>query len=1153
MAKKRVSKYCLFSLVLFLTLPLLLASVAARGPIGGGGGAGGDIPGIHLASVPEENTKIYWKACYKDAEATSNTCIWHDLLYGQHPDISAVSDTVDGGAIETYSTVDIKELYNIFSSLSPVPEDSEITKLKFVLGMQPFDLGLDYPQFISSHGGYADDKMGLKASFEGATDSSCLVVNNIDRIDQDITSFTLPFAGSLDWTCIEADILSRDSCDEMADWTQEFCEGIDNVYPNTGVVSGIGTSSLGGCQQVPDTANSPRSYGRDWYTHLPGEDIFPDDFRDDAAEPFIDRCCGNDGDLDIGAIAKNEDTSSTSIDSKNTYLCYNDTIVNPAGDMKWAFSQDVNNEFNIIPIRRFDMEYDMISNVDNWFACVIDIIHTYAPVNSLVDDWQPGLGTSDWTSGIGVAQYQGIPHSTMPTTYSTDAETEDEDILDIDEGEFNSGTGTDDPPMGSGSDGIITEDNFNSDTYDIDGPTQITACDMDGDGYDSNLWSSQTGAGDPMVKDENTGEYGKFNPDCKNPRAPYDCDDNPHDDLNDHGMAGIARMKHPGATDFCQRLSDCEGGDCDLDCNLDTDCHINPLDSLEGSDENENDAKFQTPRYLCNYVGERGQFTECCGFDLSKCRNPDRGVRVGTAVHTLREFDRYGDVEDAEPDEESTDIDPDSVADLDKTNFVLRYKIERITDSFREEIEDTENPIGNKKFLRFGLFTQKGDLNITNWGDYKFLEFYILFTANYEVELWVGQFDGTGGLSDFDNYIFPVKFRIVDYVVNEPELEKWLHVVIPTNEIMRPEGLRPDVLAFVSDGERLLDFDTVQIAGESASYSNIVGVDKISLRPYNEPKSQSGSDLDPITHTNAAGPGAENAYCTATWPPTWIKDLDEDGTVDDSLPAGDNPAGRFTCDSIPSYGWTGNMCCGDDTGRDAVFYAFNDPNNLRGRETFKEYYSDTYAGCWAGNKLAENSRVMMLKYDMYSSGQEHNIQRSCRNYNCSFELPPMQNVLITNEYPELYDLLFTSTTYGRMDIGAGALAPSDKVWLKAENVPLQILYFDEDFHACNAVDEYFDDLTITVPPDEGDPLISDFLRSEGPTCEVLGDYFCEHEDSRNLGWSDTPVKIHPDAEGKLTAEDGSEITIDTDDPGPTRRIHTKRNYNLVKNGGFENV
>ena len=72
--------------------------------------------------------------------------------------------------------------------------------------------------------------------------------------------------------------------------------------------------------------------------------------------------------------------------------------------------------------------------------------------------------------------------------------------------------------------------------------------------------------------------------------------------------------------------------------------------------------------------------------------------------------------------------------------------------------------------------------------------------------------------------------------------------------------------------------------------------------------------------------------------------MDYDVPVDTTLP--DVKVGQTACNDIPSYGWTGSNCCGDDQ-----------------NSTNAESFSDKDNGCWQGEFVRNNTIVEVNLFD----------------------------------------------------------------------------------------------------------------------------------------------------------------------------------------------
>jgi hypothetical protein len=1068
---------CLFS---FLLLASCVSLVLAEPT--GGGSTGGPRATFGTAPVLEHTAAGYW---ILETETSAGTQVHYipkgessllpadytdlDDLFSRNPavagtflDLVSQPDTA-GWEIPIYDPATGNNVYKVFKIPELITEEARF--LVFALDPAPFKIADTDENAYPSHGGTPSF-----VAYHGLC-TECNVLDDDEKCDAFFPSFN---------SCLRINILDRRDCSVFADQMQPFCEGVTGVGWNKGKEDPAPTGKPGysGCQQEPDTLATGRYYGRDWYNELTDEaaiDILSSDFMGTGIDKAsIGRCCGNDPE-DLGALAVDKQYADS---YPNAYLCYNDSKSNVNGDLKWSYAQESGKQYNIVTIEKDDSKFDAISNTNNWFICNTGddaLAGVYAPVGP--DD------AGGW-SGVLVSEYSGLPEPLDMSAGTT--------LLGGEEGEWTgddvSTTGWDGETTNTYANDIIDEETFSSERYDVDGASEVTACDQDGDGYEG-PWTS-----------DSSSPWHDASGNCDDPQPPFDCDD-----TMDDAIPNLARMRHPGRIDYCLASGSCGStqGDCDLDCEPSTPCVPDPEDAPDPEDMLTNpEAKFFNPRFICHNVDKAGEFAECCSWDLGYCLNSAKGRREGAAVHTLREFDHYNTVFEG------------ASSKLNKTNFVLRYGID-VPDS-SEITEDS--------YYRLSLRADNNDLKIKDWAHYKNLEFYIWFTANYEVELWVGKFVGGEETTpdDAGAYVYPFKARITDYVVNEPGLRKWLHVVIPIDDIFAVP-FEPEMIVFASNAKKLKDLGTVVTWTGGSPFSNVVGIDKILLLPKEE-------DMPA---------DADNLYCSGTWPPVWLKDLDSKKVPDGAT--GDQPEGRNACEAIPSYGWTGSMCCGDDTGEDT------DSDRI-GPATFKEFYTDDNAGCWSGNVLADNGRVMLVKYNISSSTYSGEITRSCTNRTCTYDLPPIPGVFVTNKYADVYDLAFVDGGY--TPIGTAAVSPTEDSYLKAENVPLQVLYLDGEYWGCNAAD-FIHDIDNTV---DGGALIppANFLNSEGDSCVIKGDYFCDPEDGENSGWNSQALIRYPAS--NLTMIDGTEIELGSGtNVNATMRILAKRNYNLIDDGGFENV
>lgn len=91
------------------------------------------------------------------------------------------------------------------------------------------------------------------------------------------------------------------------------------------------------------------------------------------------------------------------------------------------------------------------------------------------------------------------------------------------------------------------------------------------------------------------------------------------------------------------------------------------------------------------------------------------------------------------------------------------------------------------------------------------------------------------------------------------------------------------------------------------------------------------------------GSNSDNYYCSGAWR-SWVENLD--GPTNDGFFFSEpNPADigpyRTACDANLGYGWTGSLCCGDDTTKDNQ----------------GEFFVDSHAACWNGTTIRQDNTV----------------------------------------------------------------------------------------------------------------------------------------------------------------------------------------------------
>ncbi|MFH1669453.1 MAG: hypothetical protein ABIA62_06005 [Candidatus Woesearchaeota archaeon] len=1125
-----------FSTIFFIsfsTIFFILSVISSYAITPGSSGIESDSDLGDATSVLQDGAAGYWIAYDEQGYgyATGNTLgTFYQPVSGSSPLTIPVDGTMsyiydnllkavkaDAAGFSLY----VPDIYNIFK----VTEGShELQHAIFVL----------YPSFFTVGASWYDSHLGTVDSSFADFQNPCVTCPYID--DMTACNFALPVKGA---SCIDINILNSKNCDIISDTSQSFCEGVVGIGGNANPLVNpdpVRIPGYGGCRMY-DTegfdVNTPRPYGRDWYpasSVVGGASMYSPDLGaapnlgTAVSEAAVGQCCGNDLRADPGVTAVDPAFPLDS-DSYNKFLCVNETDYRPQGDFRWIDASQ-SEVFRIKYVKERDgapAQYALASNADGWLACNTDQRDTSEGGNNLEDiylfvDWQlttSGQPTKIRNNGMLLKEYEGLPRPSITNAYGTDALDGSPTTVEGADG----GAGLDSP--GSPVTDALEESDFVNSIVpnSITGPSVVSPCDTDGDGYDA-PWTTDLAS-----------EWKDTDTTCKNPIPPFDCDEDNVD----------GRLRHPGQVDYCDGSGESKI-DNDYDCNPSTPC----VERLGPTSDMTNWKSFVTPvkafpRFICYNNDAAGDFAECCGWSTAYCFNEIQGRRVGSFIHTLREFNFFG-FGGTDPINRYTiaEDDPayDDYIDRSEMNYVMRYGVNPAVGN-PAEVDDL--PEGERTY-RMPFAFVNNDINLTDFGHYGTLEFYVWFTTNFEVELWMGQYLGVKPRTKFDAYSYPYKIRIVDYVVNEPELMKWMHVVIPIEGIVS-SGFQPENLVLASDIKRLRQLKTevkakVNEGGNSLTkpYSNIIGIDKIHLKP---------NATDPNLRRVS---GAEDYMCTSTETPRWISDLD-----DTTQEEGDMPYGMYSCDAVPSYGWTGTMCCGDDTGNNTK-YSWSQP--ILGKDTFKETYNDSKAACWSGNLLPEGSRAMLVKYNLSYSGFSGEITRLCQNTTCTYNLPPVENAIVTNNYTEVYDLAFFSLESSIKMIGVGGIAPNDHAYLKAFNVPLQVQFHAGQFYSCNA-EKYINDTPNTITNQFLIPT-SNAKVSTGGACAVVGDYFCEHADGRNLGWSFEKVKMYPKSTN-VSIDATTSIKVkesETDDPvliNATYRVNRKGNYNLVMNGGFENV
>lgn len=310
------------------------------------------------------------------------------------------------------------------------------------------------------------------------------------------------------------------------------------------------------------------------------------------------------------------------------------------------------------------------------------------------------------------------------------------------------------------------------------------------------------------------------------------------------------------------------------------------------------------------------------------------------------------------------------------------------------------------------------DIPLHDFYRYSFIELYANFSNSFNLDLVL--YSGTSE---------QIRYKLRDYIVNTPLLGEWTHIKIPIDSKRISDKI--DSLSFESTLT-----DTTESLLRSMSFGdtlNVIQIDRIFL---------SGSDT---------------MFCSGAEPYNnvldylWIRDMDN-VTLDNSNRA----AGSYACANTLSYGWTGTKCCGDD-------------NSI----TSKETYTDTLGGCLFGEPITEPETAMMVEFNEDGATKDY----VCKSRECIFALNSgTANVRFANTAVHSLkyltnneeSLIFNDKDYPR---------PSQYSALKASGVPMQLLFFNNSFHGCNASSYIVSKLGADITNDD-------------EFCNVVADYFC---------------------------------------------------------------
>lgn len=212
------------------------------------------------------------------------------------------------------------------------------------------------------------------------------------------------------------------------------------------------------------------------------------------------------------------------------------------------------------------------------------------------------------------------------------------------------------------------------------------------------------------------------------------------------------------------------------------------------------------------------------------------------------------------------------------------------------------NKDGNQSFT-----LAQGELNyyLTDWSGFDILEFDISFNLPYVESIIIS--DGNSNNATYD---------LQENIINGYVTNRWLHAKINLKKS---------------------DYPTID-------WKNIT---KIEIGLSGTTQTKVSMLFDNFVLSDSTGTqNTENYYCTGDWK-QWITNLDgpsgDKGFFDEPNQPTLSEFGpyQYACDSTAAFGWTGRLCCGDDTAKG----------------THGEYYVDGAGACWNGTIVANDQTV----------------------------------------------------------------------------------------------------------------------------------------------------------------------------------------------------
>ena len=184
------------------------------------------------------------------------------------------------------------------------------------------------------------------------------------------------------------------------------------------------------------------------------------------------------------------------------------------------------------------------------------------------------------------------------------------------------------------------------------------------------------------------------------------------------------------------------------------------------------------------------------------------------------------------------------------------------------------------------------------------------------------------------------KYDYLEFDVSYPTLTCQLTVVLAYNTLAGTSLTKTFSLCpYLTQGDRSYRWNHVKINLTELGFMKGDIYDYLIFRDYTPSTQQYNILLDNIkVSSNDNSINTPSEYCTGGYG-KWLNNLDPNSSITDYNPY------AAACNAQESYGWTGTMCCGDDTG-------YN----------YGEFYNDTVSGCFNGS-IIDNDRTVS-----YASG-----------------------------------------------------------------------------------------------------------------------------------------------------------------------------------------